>query len=90
MRLNQVELATDGDSSLMGHCWGLVARNFAKVSTLINLHCIAQRETLIVGHAFGVFLEFQMLNRFAYKGYEWVGCSTHRCNKGETIVKGCI
>ena len=43
MLLNQVALAIDGASRMMGHCMGLASRMYAEVSTLINVHCIAHR-----------------------------------------------
>ena len=73
MPLNQVDLATDGASSMMGHCMGLAARMHAEVSTLINVHCISYHDALVAGHATRAFLGFQMLNCFADKVYEWVG-----------------
>jgi hypothetical protein len=50
----------------------------AEVPTLLNVHCIAHRETLAAGFATRYFLDFQMLDRFANKVYEWVGRSTNR------------
>ena len=75
MLLNQVALAIDGASRMMGHCMGLASRMYAEVSTLINVHCIAHRVALATQHAAKAFLGFQMLDRFANKVYEWVGCS---------------
>ena len=67
MPLNQVALATDGASSMTGHRTRLAARMCAKVSTLINVHCIAHCEAITTGDATRAFLEFQMLDRFANK-----------------------
>ena len=77
MPLNQVALATDGPSSTTGHCTGLATRMRAKVPTFINVHCIAHREALATKDEARVFLEFQMLDCFANKVYEWMGFSTN-------------
>jgi hypothetical protein len=45
MPLKQVALATDGASSMTGHRTELAARMRAEVPTLINVHCIAHRDT---------------------------------------------
>jgi hypothetical protein len=41
------------------------------------MHCLAHREALAAGDAARSFPNFQMLNRFANKVYEWVGRSTN-------------
>jgi hypothetical protein len=69
-----------GASSMTGYRTGLVARMSAEVSTLINVHCIAHREAFAAGDAAKAFLEFQMLDQFANKVYEWVGHSANRHN----------
>jgi hypothetical protein len=81
MPLNQVVLATDGASSMTGYRTGLVARMSAEVSTLINVHCIAHHEVFAAGDAIKAFLEFQMLDQFVNKVYEWVGHSANRHNE---------
>ena len=87
MFLNQVALATDGASSMMGHHTGLTTRMRVEVSTLINVHCIAHHEALVARDATRAFLEFQMLDRFANKVYEWVGCRTNQCNELIRLLK---
>ena len=59
----------------------------AKVSTLTNVHCSAHCEVLAPDNATRVFLEFQMLDRFANKVYEWVGRSTNRRNELKQLLK---
>ena len=81
MVLNQVALAIDGVSRMTGHRMELAARMCAEGSTLINVHCIAHHEALVAGDIARFFLEFQMLDRFANKVHEWVGCSTNQRNK---------
>ena len=85
--LQQVVLATDGASSMTGHRTGLAARMRAEVPTLINVHCIAHREALAAGDAARSFPNFQMLDRFANKIYEWVGRSTNRRNELKRLLK---
>ena len=52
-----------------------------QVPTLINVHCIVHCETLDAGDTTRNYLEFQLLNHFANKVYEWVGRSTNRHNE---------
>ena len=59
----------------------------ADVPTLIIVHCIAHCEALVAEDATRAFLQFQMLNRFANKAYEWVGYSTNRCNELKQLLK---
>ena len=88
MFLNQVALGTEGASSMTWHRTWLVARTRADVPTLINVHCSAHCGTLVAEDATRAFLQFQMLNCFANKAYEWVGHSTNRCNKLKPLLKG--
>ena len=69
------------------HRRGIVAKMCANFPTLINPHCIEHHEALVVGNAAKVFSEFQVLDCFANKIYEWVGRSTNRCNKLKELVK---
>ena len=58
MPLKQVALATDGDSSMIGHHTGLAARMCAEVPTIINVHCIMHCEALATSNAARVFSKF--------------------------------
>jgi hypothetical protein len=58
-----------------------------EVPTLINVHCLAHSEALATGDASRSFPDFQMLDRFANKVYEWVGCSTNRRNELKRLLK---
>jgi DNA invertase Pin-like site-specific DNA recombinase len=51
------------------------------------VHCLAHREALAAGDAARSFLDFQMLDRFANKVYEWVGRSTNRRNELKRLLK---
>lgn len=73
MPLNQVVVATNGASSMMGHRTRLAARMHAKVSSFINVHCIVHREALAANYAPRKFQIFQMLDHLANKIYEWMG-----------------
>ena len=84
MSLNQVALAIDGAFNMTGHRRGLMVRMRAKVPTLINVHCIAHREALVPRHATIAFPEFQMLDHFANKIYDWLGMQIETTT--ETIV----
>ena len=88
MPLKEVALATDGISSMTGHRTGLAARMRVEVPTLINVHCIAHREALVAGDAARSFPDFQMLDRFANKTYEWVDCSINQRNELKRLLKG--
>ena len=88
MFLNQEASGTDGASSMTWHRTWLVARTRADVPTLINVHCSAHCGTLVAEDATRAFLQFQMLNCFANKAYEWVGHSTNQCNKLKPLLKG--
>ena len=77
MSLNQVALASDRASSMMAHHTGLAARMHAKVLALINMHCIAHRKALALGDTLRIIPQFQMLDCFVIKVYEWVGRSTN-------------
>jgi hypothetical protein len=83
----QVALATDGASSMTGHRTGLAARMRAEVPTLKYVHCIGHREALAAGDAAKSFPDFQMLDCFANKVYEWVGRSTNRRNELKRLLK---
>ena len=68
-------------SSMMGHRMKLTTRMHAEVPTLINVHFIVHCEALATRYATRVFPKFRMLDHFANKVYDWVGCSTNRRNE---------
>ena len=87
MILNQVASTTDGASRMTRHCTGLAARMHADVSTLMNVHYITHHEALAARDAARVFSRVQMLDCFANKVYEWVGCSTDQRNELKRLLK---
>jgi hypothetical protein len=87
MSLNQVALATNGALSMTGHCMGLVARMYAKVSNLKNVHCIVQHKGLVARDATTIVVEIQMLDFFTNKLYKWVDRITNQRNKRRLLLK---
>lgn len=59
---NQVALAADVTTCMIGECTWLATRMCVQVPTLINVHCIAHREALArdldAGDAIRDYLEF--------------------------------